>query len=77
MNTHATDQMPLEIDNREQFRQRLIASQRASRERRYITDIRWDDDRPGLWTVLGWILFFAVGIIGIAIVLPAILEAVK
>ena len=67
----------MELDRREQYRQRLIASQRASRERRYITDIRWDEDKPGVWTILGWILFFAVGIVGIAKFLPVILEAVR
>ena len=77
MNTTRTDRKPFEADNREQFRQRLIASQRASQDRRYITDIRWDDDKLGVWTILGWILFFAVGIVGIAKWLPAILEAVK
>ena len=78
MNSTVTGRTPFEVDNREQFRQRLIASQLASKQRRrYITDIRWDDDRPGLWTILGWILFFAVGIVGIAKWLPAILEAVR
>ena len=77
MNSSVTDRIPFEIDHREQFRQRLIASQRASQGRRYITDIRWDDDKPGVWTVLGWTLFAAVAILGIAMVLPAILEGVR
>lgn len=77
MNSSVTDRNPFEVDNVEAYRQRLIASQLASRERRYITDIRWDDDRPGLWTILGWTLFAAVAILGIAMVLPAILEAVR
>lgn len=77
MNSSVTDRNPFEIDNVESYRQRLIASQRASQQRRYITDIRWDDDRPGLWTILGWVLFFAVGIVGIAKWLPAILEGLR
>ena len=77
MNSSVTDSNPFEVDNREQYRQRLIASQLASKERRYITDIRWDDDRPGVWTILGWTLFAAVAILGIATVLPAILETLK
>lgn len=92
MNSSITDRNPFEVDNRERYRQRLIASQRASRglrsyrdytwpqlppeKRRYITDIRWDEP-IGLWTILGWSLFAVVAILVIVEIIGAGLRAIQ